>query len=77
MDFVWKCFFGEELCEFGGVKGFFFRIRRRYHEIVFVVDVVDFIVIGDGEMGRVRGILGVKHGYVVYIKTRNPFVFSF
>ena len=77
MDFVWKCFFGEELCEFGGVECFFFRIRRRYHEIVFVVDVVDFIVIGDGEIGRVRGILRVKHGYVVYIKTRNPFVFSF
>lgn len=57
---------------------FLFRIRRRYHEIVFVVDVVDFILIGDGEMDRRgRGLIGVKRGDIVYIKTGNPFVFSF
>lgn len=84
MDFVRKCFFGKELSEFRGVEclGLFFRIWCRYHEIVFVVDVVDFIIIGDGEMGRGpqgRGVvvLSVKHGYIVYIKTGNPFVFSF
>ena len=57
---------------------FIFRIWRHYHEIVFVVDVVDFILIGDGEMDcRGLGFIGVKHGDIVYIKTGNPFVFSF